>query len=460
MKNIAVILASGSGTRADFDRPKQIVKLAGQPVIAYALETFQRHPEIDEIAVVTNQECFSTIEQLVLTRSFTKVKRLLLGGEERYHSSYSAIKAYESEAETRDVRLIFHDAVRPLVDARIISDVVRALAHFPAVDVAVPATDTIIFVDPESNIIRDIPDRRMARAGQTPQAFHFDVIKRAYEAAMADPAFRATDDCGVVLKYAPDAPIYVVDGELSNMKLTYRSDLLLLDKLLQNNAHRRSAIEEAPAHFGALRGKCLVVIGGTSGIGASLVKIAKAHGANVYSAGKSSGVDVRDSASVARYLDEVAEREGEIHACVNTAGVLLKMPFSNMSDEEVRESIETNFLGAVNVARVAYPHLARSRGHLMFFASSSYTYGRAFYSTYSASKAGIVNFVQALAEEWAEVGIKVNCINPARADTPMRTRAFGIEPPGTLLDPDDIARRALSVLVGSTSGFIYDVVKA
>lgn len=68
-----------------------------------------------------------------------------------------------------------------------------------------------------------------------------------------------------------------------------------------------------------------------------------------------------------------------------------------------------------------------------------------------------MNFVQALAEEWSDVQIKVNCINPARAATPMRTKAFGIEPPETLLHPDAIARRSLAVLLGKTSGFIYDI---
>ena len=95
----------------------------------------------------------------------------------------------------------------------------------------------------------------------------------------------------------------------------------------------------------------------------------------------------------------------------------------------------------------------------MLFASSSYTYGRALYSTYSASKAGVVNLTQALADEWAEVGIKVNCVNPERARTPMRTKAFGNEAPDTLLDPDDVARKALGILIGDSSGIIYDILK-
>jgi 2-C-methyl-D-erythritol 4-phosphate cytidylyltransferase len=95
----------------------------------------------------------------------------------------------------------------------------------------------------------------------------------------------------------------------------------------------------------------------------------------------------------------------------------------------------------------------------MLFASSSYTYGRALYSTYSASKAAVVNLTQALADEWSPAGIKVNCVNPERARTPMRVKAFGNEPPETLLDPEEVAWKALDILTGDTSGIIYDIIK-
>jgi len=95
----------------------------------------------------------------------------------------------------------------------------------------------------------------------------------------------------------------------------------------------------------------------------------------------------------------------------------------------------------------------------MLFASSSYTYGRAFYSTYSASKAAVVNLTQALADEWSSAGVKVNCVNPERARTPMRVKAFGIEPPNMLLDPDEVAWKALGIISGESSGIIYDVIK-
>lgn len=102
------------------------------------------------------------------------------GGQERYHSSLSAIKAYEDT----DVNLIFHDAVRPLVSQRILNDVIAALETYKAIDVAMPATDTIIQVN--DRFIQEIPDRSKLMRGQTPQAFHLETIKHAYDIALQD----------------------------------------------------------------------------------------------------------------------------------------------------------------------------------------------------------------------------------------------------------------------------------
>lgn len=458
--NIAVILASGTGQRSGFERPKQLAKLGGKPVIAHALERFQTHPGIDEIAVVTSPDCVPEVEALISRENLAKVKRVLLGGSERYESSLAAIRAYEADASRASLNLLFHDAVRPLVSHTIISDVIAALEHHGAVDTAVRATDTVIFADPDSNIIREIPNRAMARLGQTPQGFRYEVIRGAYERALADPQFRTTDDCGVVLRYAPDEHVYVVDGSPSNMKLTYGDDLMVLDKYLQSSGGRRLEASAETLLLSRLKGKVLVVFGGTSGIGAAMAGLAKAFGATVFAVGRSTGVDVSVAERVSNYLSAVASEVGRVDAVINSAAILNRQPLANMRLDEISESINTNILGAINVANIAYPYLRDSRGHLMMFGSSSYTYGRAFYSTYSASKAAIVNLTQALADEWADASIKVNCVNPERSRTPMRTRAFGAEAPETLLDPNDVARKALSILVQDKSGFIYDITKA
>ena len=171
--NIAVILAGGTGSRLGYGIPKQFFKVAGKMVIEHTIEVFETDPLIDEIAVVIHESWMSQMEEIVLKHSWKKVKKLLKGGDERYLSSLSAIKAYE---HFPDCNLIFHDAVRPLISHQIIKDVVHALQNYRAVDVAVPATDTIIEVDAQGEIITNIPKRKFLRRGQTPQGFKLEVI--------------------------------------------------------------------------------------------------------------------------------------------------------------------------------------------------------------------------------------------------------------------------------------------
>ena len=226
-KNVVVILAGGVGSRLGLSTPKQFFKVAGKMVVEHTIDTFESNPHIHEIAIVSNPFYISDFESIIIKNGWKKVKKILKGGQERYHSSLSAIKAYEDT----DVNLIFHDAVRPLVSQRILNDVIAALETYKAIDVAMPATDTIIQVN--DRFIQEIPDRSKLMRGQTPQAFHLETIKHAYDIALQDPAFKVTDDCGVVVKYLPEVPVYVVNGEESNMKLTYKEDTYLLDKFFQ-----------------------------------------------------------------------------------------------------------------------------------------------------------------------------------------------------------------------------------
>jgi 2-C-methyl-D-erythritol 4-phosphate cytidylyltransferase len=448
-RNIAVILAGGVGSRLGLSTPKQFFKVAGKMVIEHTVDTFERNPSVHEIAIVSNPFYVSEIEAMTVRNGWKKVKKILKGGAERYHSSLSAIKAYETE----EVNLIFHDAVRPLMSQRILNDVIDALDRYAAVDVAIPSTDTIIEV--EHDFIRQIPDRSRLMRGQTPQAFHIDTIRRAYDIALRDPAFKVTDDCGVVVKYLPDVPVYVVRGEESNMKLTYKEDTFLMDKFFQL---RKSELAGEALTEEDFRGKVAVVMGGSYGIGKEVADGLRRLGARVHCFSRSmNGVDVGDKESVGRALKAVADEEGRIDYVVNSAGILNKEPLAAQDYATIQQAVQTNYMGTIHVALEAYPYLKESRGQLVFFTSSSYTRGRAFYSIYSSTKAAIVNFVQAIAQEWDMFGIRVNCINPERTHTPMRTRNFGLEPEETLLKAEKVAEVTLQVLHSDFTGQVIDV---
>jgi 2-C-methyl-D-erythritol 4-phosphate cytidylyltransferase len=292
------------------------------------------------------------------------------------------------------------------------------------------------------------------RRGQTPQGFKLQTIKKAYEIALKDPNFVSTDDCGTIVKYLPEEKVFVVSGDESNMKLTYKEDSYLLDKLFQL---RTTEIHEESA-FETLKGKVIVVFGGNSGIGKEIVDMAKLVGAETFSFSRSTtNTDISSRKDVKKALVQVYDKTRRIDYIVNSAAILAKEPLISMDENLIDTIIRTNYNGMVNVALESYKFLKESQGQLLLYTSSSYTRGRAFYSIYSSTKAAVVNFMQALAQEWEQDGIRINVINPERTKTPMRIKNFGAEPDDTLLKANEVAEASLRTLISNFTGQVIDV---
>lgn len=450
-RTVAVVLAGGIGVRVGLGIPKQLIKIAGKAIVEHTLEALDASPHVDEIIIMMNAAAIGELDHLLDNDRFAKLTRILPGGETRNDTTQLAIAAIDGD----DTKVLFHDAVRPFIDDRIIEDCVRALDDYDAVDTAIPSADTIIQVD-ENRLITGIPDRSMLRRGQTPQAFRLGTIRRAYEIAANDPGFKATDDCGVVFTYLPDVPIYVVDGTAENMKVTEPIDVHIADKLFQLQSASLSL--ESTTAVPDLSGKSVVVFGGSYGIGESIVDQARQAGAIVSEFSRSTtGTDIKSAKAVRQALAGVQKSVGRIDVVIVTAGVLRIAPLVESPKRDLKDTIQVNLIAPALVAREAHPYLARTAGQVVLFTSSSYTRGRAGYSAYSATKAGIVNLTQALAEEWEPSQVRINCINPQRTNTPMRTQAFGEEPLDSLLDPADVARVTLNVAASELTGQIVTV---
>jgi len=455
MKNIAIILAGGIGSRFGLDIPKQFAKLAGKTIIEHTIEIFQNHLLIDEICIVIHEDWVWKIEEIVAINNFTKVKKILSGGEERKDSSLSAIVAYDTQLK-QDVNLIFHDAVRPFVSHKIIDNCIESLKHHNAIDVAIPAVDTIIEI--HDRIITNIPKRSDMMQGQTPQCFKLSTIKKAYEIAEKDAHFKPTDDCGVVKKYLPEENIFVVQGSIDNIKITHSQDIFMADKLFQLKKTSLSSVYNDDFYERALHKKVLVVFGGSYGIGKDIGVLARKFGAHVHLFARSTtNTDVSSISDIKRDLESVYKKEGRIDYVVNTASILIKEPLTHTKYEDILDIMNINYLGAVNIAKESIPYLEETSGHLLNFTSSSYTRGRANYSLYSSTKAAIVNLTQALGEELIHKKIYVNCINPERTLTPMRISNFGKEDPKTLLTSEEVAYSSINTLLSKLTGQIIDV---
>ena len=239
MYNVAVILAGGIGARVGGNTPKQLLPLAdGRSVLEHAVSAFEQSPHIDEVCIVMHPDYIAYAEQMLLANAWQKVRNIIPGGKERWESSVNAIrrlgdKAIRREAKGEEVNLLLHDAARPFVSQEIIDRVCEALEQHEAVTVAIPSTDTI-YEMADGKVAR-IPQRSTIMRAQTPQAFRIELIAEAYTKALgvdnlsaeacAEAHIPATDDCGIVHEHMPQVPIYIVEGEEQNKKITFKEDI-------------------------------------------------------------------------------------------------------------------------------------------------------------------------------------------------------------------------------------------
>lgn len=249
---VAVVLAAGFGTRFDPDNPKQLVSVGGKPIVCWSVEAFEANARVSDIVLVVNATVRAHVEQLVDEHGYPKVRAIIDGGAERADSTNAALSLLAEAGIPGDAKLLIHDAVRPFVSQASIDGCVDALDAFDAATVAIASTDTILltrdadsddnemggieegrFNDRQSGrkVIREVPDRPNSFRAQTPQAFRFDTIRRAYGQAAADPGFHPTDDTRVVVDYLPDVPVAIVEGSEENLKITTRADLPTAERI-------------------------------------------------------------------------------------------------------------------------------------------------------------------------------------------------------------------------------------
>lgn len=452
--NFAIILASGSGLRFQDNQPKQFMKLAGLPVIVHTLKVFQSSELIDSIVVVCHEDFVDHVWDLCGQFGLTKVAKVVVGGKTRQESSRIGIDCCGVDTDY----VLLHDSVRPFLTHKVIDELVTAVKQHGAVDTVIPSADTLVQVDREG-FIDKIPDRSQFRRGQTPQAFAYQLIHDAHKKAIEDGIGNATDDCQLVMRLG--YKVFTVTGDEQNIKITYPIDLHIADKLFQLNTICLSEKRDGEVIPPQLHNKVFVVIGGGSGIGAALIDLLeKSSQQKVYNLGRKTlpSLDVLNPASIDTALGAVIEAEGRIDYIINCAGDLIRKPVANMSLDEWRYLYDVNVTGCFNLASTLVPIFQRQNGgSLLFVGSSSYTRGRAGYAAYSSSKAALVNFCQAFAEEMTDWNVRVNVASPGRVNTPLRKRNFGEEDPASLLDPDFVAAQIVQALAVETTGSVFEI---
>lgn len=218
-KNAAIILAGGKGKRMHTKVPKQYLELQGYPVLYYTIKAFE-DSFIDEIILVAGKDELQYCkEQIVEKYNFQKVKKIVSGGKERYHSVYEGLKALTSDTDI----VYIHDGARPFVEQEVLERVKREMETSDACVVGMPVKDTIKIVNAQ-NYIKETPDRNFVWQIQTPQVFTCALIEEAYMKLMRTEQKGITDDAMVVEKML-NRPIKLVQGSYKNIKITTPEDL-------------------------------------------------------------------------------------------------------------------------------------------------------------------------------------------------------------------------------------------
>ena len=188
MPVVAVVLAAGFGTRFDENNPKQLVSVGDKPIVCWSIEAFERNDRVSDIIVVVNERVSNMVNMLIDEAGYTKVRAVIPGGSERVDSTRSALDLLKQAGIPDGAKILIHDSVRPFVEQQSIDGCIDSLDQFNAATVAYASTDTILLTEDlgERKVVRSVPDRTNAFRAQTPQAFRFGTITKAYELATAD----------------------------------------------------------------------------------------------------------------------------------------------------------------------------------------------------------------------------------------------------------------------------------
>lgn len=181
MKKIAIIIAGGVGKRMGYEIPKQFININDKPVLIYTLESFQQHPQIDEIEVVCIDGWQDIVKAYAKQYGITKLKYIVTGGKTGQESIRNGVFNLEGKCSPDDI-IIIHDGVRPLIDEEILSDVIIKCIEYGNAVSSMPYNEQIFIIDDEISTSKYIP-RETLRRVVTPQAYKFEKLNWAYHEA-------------------------------------------------------------------------------------------------------------------------------------------------------------------------------------------------------------------------------------------------------------------------------------
>jgi 2-C-methyl-D-erythritol 4-phosphate cytidylyltransferase len=219
LRKYAVIVAGGTGTRMGAEKPKQFLLLKGKPILWHTVQQFLKsYNDLQVILVLPSEFIGLGIDILPELMDRERVQ-IIAGGATRFDS----VKMGLSVVYKKGIVFV-HDGVRCLVSIDLIQRCYQQAVEKGSAIPAVAATDSIRIVEGEANIVAD---RTKVRIIQTPQTFHTDLLLPAFKRSY-NPTF--TDEATVL--ESNGTPVFLIEGEYSNIKITRPIDLLIAESIL------------------------------------------------------------------------------------------------------------------------------------------------------------------------------------------------------------------------------------
>lgn len=231
--NISVIFAGGVGSRMKSKKakPKQFLTIHGKPIIIHTLEQFENHPQIDAIVISCVYDWITYLDNLLHEYNINKVKALIPGGSTGQESIYNGLIEAKKIANETDAIVLIHDGVRPLINAKTISDNIFSVQKYGSAITSIAVKETVLVIQgKKNNAINYIPNRENTRLARAPQSFWLNEILEVHQKAKIENKNNFIDSCTLMQYYGKK--MFLVDGPEENIKITTPDDFYMMRALL------------------------------------------------------------------------------------------------------------------------------------------------------------------------------------------------------------------------------------
>jgi 2-C-methyl-D-erythritol 4-phosphate cytidylyltransferase len=231
MKNIALVIAGGVGSRTHQDIPKQFIHVKDIPVIIYTLQAFQNHPQIDAIEVVCLEGWHDVLWAYSKQFDINKLENIVTGGETGQDSIRNGLWDLSKRYHDDDDIVLIHDSIRPLVSADIISDNIRVCRDKGNAITVVPCTSVMLRTE-DSVVSSDQVPRDRLKITQTPQAFFINELIEVHKKAINMDLLPSIASCALYIEMG--MPVFLSTGSEKNIKITTSEDIEIFQSLLES----------------------------------------------------------------------------------------------------------------------------------------------------------------------------------------------------------------------------------